>query len=346
MNSTAHIYDVGVHCALGCGYVPFMRAYADRDRVFVKSDTGPIGADGFPMTLSCAIAYSAVRNFEIRLQRLFAGGAEDLKARHVDWKPMPLVLIVPRWLKGHPLENSLSAWIVENYADLFDDVATVADGETLGLYEVMRGLQRASEQARFCAVGAIDSYMDAELLDLLALNDRILKRGTPHGLVPSEACVLTVIGSEEGEDRRGPLGTIKSIFTGFETENPLMPKLLIGRGLAKPLRQAFETVQPHRFMVDMNGERWRSEDVGFSLSGARVSDDLLTDFETPLAQTGDCGAANGLILMALALSAPHRNDQDTPEDVKVAQADLSIISLSHLDGPRCVAVVETYSRQG
>jgi 3-oxoacyl-[acyl-carrier-protein] synthase-1 len=343
MTSAAHVYAVGLHCALGDNYSTASEAYRAKQNNFMKSSRGPVGMDGRPITLSSAFPFDRVRNFELRLQRLFSGAVADVLVRQSEWPTMPLVLVVASWFKGHPMEARFCEWVVDTYPAVFNSVETVADGDTLGLVELVQGLQKIADgESEFVSVGALDSYMDAELLDLLALEGRLLSGFTPHGLVPGEACILLVLGHGTKLHPAVPLGSVRSVFTGFESEVVSKPAGVIGRGLAKPLRQAFDAFEPQRFLVDLNGERWRSEDVGFALSGARISDALSADFEVPLAITGDCGAANGLLLAAFALAPAETGAEDADNHQRDIGSGLAIVSTSHITGPRCVAVIQSY----
>lgn len=346
-NPSVEILGVGLHCPLGNGFSKACEAYRANGRNFVKSRKGPIGVDGVPMTLSCAIPFEDMRNFELRLQRLFAGAADDLAMINGP-KPVPLRLVVPRWLVNHDIGKKLRIWIGETYLSLFSSVEMLADGDTLALYEIVRGANEISAgQVPGLVIGAIDSFMDAELLDILAMNGRLYARQTPHGLVPGEAAALVLIGKADASNRA--VGALKAVFTGFEAEKFSAPQGIIGRGLAKPLRQAFETIAADRFLTDLNGERWRSEDLGFALSGALIPDPLLEDFETPLGNTGDCGAANGMVLASFALapktlqanSATGQNSNRMEDSMRA----MSIVSMSHPDGPRCVAAIESYRKK-
>lgn len=342
----AEIVGVGLNCALGNGFSEASVAYFANERNFVKSRKGPIGVDGAPMTLSCAIPFESVRNFELRLQKLFAGAADDLAAVGCP-KPVLLRLVVARWLANHDIGQRLQVWIRDNYSNLFSTVDMLVDGDTLALYEIVRGANEISEgKLPSLVVGAIDSFMDAELLDLLAMDGRIYGRQNPHGLVPGEAASLLLIA--RGGVASAPIGALTSVFTGFEPEKLSAPEGIIGRGLAKPLRQAFETIVPGRFLSDLNGERWRSEDLGFALSGALVPDSLLQDFETPLGHTGDCGAANGMLLASFALATkaykPKADDESDGVATDAAATVTSIVSTSHPEGPRCVAAIESYPK--
>jgi hypothetical protein len=337
----AGIMGVGLNCPLGQGLAAVGRSYREKERNFVKLAKGPVGLDGHPITLSCVISYTNIRNFELRLQRLFAGAVDALVESTPIKNPVALRLVVPAWLASNRLADLLRLWLQETYASCFSDVTFLVDGDTIALYEVARGLQDIQQgRAPALAVGALDSFMDAELLDLLAINGRLHGKTTPHGLIPGEAAALFLLAPSQQEGS-GRLGTILSVFTGYERENLYSSKAVIGRGLAKPLRMAFDAYAPARFLADLNGERWRSEDIGFALSGARVPDDLLGDFETPLGQTGDCGAVNSLILAAISLGIDPRKEQAGDEAEFKA---ISIVSLAHWQGARCVAVIR--SEQG
>lgn len=347
--AAVEILGVGLHCPLGKGFANACDAYFANGRNFTKSHKGPIGVDGMPMTLSCAIPFEDMRDFELRLQKLFAGATDDLMAAEA-FGPVPLRIVAPRWLVGHQIGKRLSLWIGDTYPHLFSDVEILIDGETLALYEIVRGANEISTgQFPALVVGAIDSFMDAELLDILAMNNCLYSRQTPHGLIPGEAAVLLLIGNTDDGGNHRPVGVLKSVFTGFETEKPSSPKGVVGRGLAKPLRQAFETFVPDRFLADLNGERWRSEDLGFALSGALIPEPLVQDFEAPLGNTGDCGAANGMVMASFALASNTRLASDAgeqdglPSDKSAPMR--SIVSTSHPDGPRCVAVIESYRKK-
>ncbi|BCH63512.1 hypothetical protein RvVAT039_07280 [Agrobacterium vitis] len=350
MNAFAQVYGIGINCPLGKSLADASKAYAANEHNFVKSEKGPVGADGASVTLSSVMPFEDVRNFELRLQRLFAGAVDDMIATlTIPSGPVAIRIVVPRWLARHKIGQSLMSWIGDTWPTVFTDVVLLADGDTLAAYELVKGLRQVAEgEVPAMAIAALDSYMDAELLDILAINDRIYKRGTPHGLVPGEAAVIVMIGSNAAFPDASPVGTVRSAFNGFETENLSAPQGIIGRGLAKPLRQAFEAFQPDRFLVDLNGERWRSEDLGFALSGALIPDRLLSDFETPLSNTGDCGAANGLVMTAFALCSPADiidPDVSAGDDQERRPSLLSILSTSHFEGPRCVIALERYGRE-
>jgi hypothetical protein len=343
MTASPGIVGIGLNCPLGQGLDAASHAYRTRARNFVKSARGPIGPDGHPVVLSCVLPYGTMRGYQERLQRLFAGAVEDLVSGAAVASPMALRLVLPAWLAGHDMAGRLRDWIMQTYPSLFHDVAFLADGATVALYEVARASQELENgETPGLIVGALDSHMDAELLDVLSATGRLYHRANPHGLIPGEAAVLFMLGTPGAESQA--LGTVRAAFTGYETENLSSPQGIIGRGLAKPLRQAFEKHVPDRFLADLNGERWRSEDIGFALSGARVPDALLADIETPIGRTGDCGAANSMVMAAMAL-APYTVNEAPAQTENITSATMSIVSAALWQGPRLVAVMEAFNGQ-
>lgn len=346
MTASAGIIAIGINCPLGRGLDTVGRAYKERQRDFSKSARGPLGPDGEPLVLSCVVPFDEIRNYELRLQRLFVGAASDFAVHSTALGPVSLRLVLPAWLVLHKLSDQLRDWIRETYSALFQDIEFLAEGDTVALLEVAKALQQIEAgDARNLFVGALDSHMDAELLDLLTISGRLYHRANPHGMIPGEAAVLFLVGETSSQDNGFALGTIKAAFTGYEKENLYSPNGIIGRGMAKPLRRAFETYVPDRFLADLNGERWRSEDIGFALSGARVPDALMADLETPIGQTGDCGAANSLITATIAL-APTFDEEPSAEATDIKPPSLSIISNASWQGPRLVTVLESFNRQG
>ncbi|MGV1770316.1 hypothetical protein ACQZ6B_09110 [Agrobacterium vitis] len=81
MNAVAQVYSVGIRCPLGKSL-----------------------ADGASVTLSCVMPFEDVRNFERRLQRLFAGAVDDMIATlTITSGPVAIRIVVPRWQAKHKI---------------------------------------------------------------------------------------------------------------------------------------------------------------------------------------------------------------------------------------------------
>ena len=337
--SGAVISGVGLCCSLGRTFAKAAKAYAAGDVNFEKSDK-VIGPDGMPLRLAPVFGFHDIHNYEIRLQRLFQCAMDDFAAQSGPAPaPMPLRLIIPGWLKGNAIEATFSEWIMAEYGERLISVELVSSENAMLLSDLARALLAVNEgEAPAMLVGAVDSFMHAELIDSLALNNRLLCRTQPHGVIPSEAAVLFRVCQPHVAAADAPGGEIAAVWTGRETENIADAKGILGRGLAKPFAAALSERTPHRLMIDLNGERWRSEELGFALAAVpALPDDLAADFETPPLFTGFCGCATGGVIAALALAdAPPGSG--APPDTEDGM-EWTVISTSHYNGPRAVALI-------
>ena len=339
MSGRTVLSGVGLCCSLGRTHADAATAYAEGDVNFEKSDK-VVGPDGMPLRLAPVFGLHDIHNYEIRLQRLFQCAMDDLAAQTgPEQAPMPLRLIVPGWLKGNPIETAFSEWVMAEYGGLLKSADLISSENAMPLSDLARALLAVGDGAApAMLVGAVDSFMHAELIDALALNNRLLCRTQPHGVIPSEAAVLFRVCQPHLAAADAPGGEIAAVWTGRETEPITDAKGILGRGLAKPFAAALGERTPHRLMIDLNGERWRSEELGFALAAAPpLPDDLAADFETPPLFTGFCGCAMGGVMAALALA-----DQPGGLDSRAEYPDgteWTMISSSQYNGLREVALM-------
>ncbi|MBA8880959.1 hypothetical protein [Phyllobacterium myrsinacearum] len=336
--SLADIRAIGVCCPLGMSLKETATSYQNGVRNFVKS-SDVIGPDGLPVRIAPVFAFNEPRNFELRLQRLFETAADDVKSQ-LPQKTVAadLRLIVPDWFMENPLREPLQNWILEQFGTWIRTVTFLSGKETIFLAELARALQSVSEEnSSDCFVGALDSLMHAELIDILTLQDRLLTKDNPHGVIPGEGAVIAYVAQVD-PGTEGALGTVLAAYRGYEEESFRKPIGVLGRGLAKPLALALRDVLPDRFMVNLNGERWRSEDISVALSASQpLPDHLAADFETPPLYCGECGVVTDAIMAALSLVPP----PDTLSNVS-SKSVITHIAISQRSGLRCVGIIERY----
>ncbi|MCF1505974.1 hypothetical protein L0F51_19625 [Afifella sp. H1R] len=336
------IVGVGLCCSIGHSFEAASAAYREGVRAFVKTDD-LIGPDGLSLRIAPVFAAHEIRNFEVRLQRLFGTAAADLSDQLGSWvKPTPLRLLIPAWLTDNPIATRLSEWIAATWPSLVASVELVSAKDAMALAELARGILAIREKKQEAViVAALDSFLHAELLDRLALDNRLLTREQPHGVIPSEAAVLFYLAEASAARPPRLLGRVLAAWPGRESEDVRRPQGLIGRPLARAVSIALARSMPDRLMVDLNGERWRAEELAVVLSAAPpLPDRLEADFETPPLTAGHCGAATGMLMAALAL-----NDQppgQTVEDGGREASETTLISTSQFDGLRAVALIERY----
>lgn len=226
--------------------------------------------------------------------------------------------LLTRWVGAVSSIEVVSGGPAEAFSELGFAAKAVLDGAT----EVL-------------LVGALESRINPFVLDSLTLDERLFLRGNPWGCIPGEACVLVLVG--RADPKSPALGDVLAIFRGQEDADLAAPRDIIGRGLARAFELASEFQAPYRVIMDLNGERWRAEELGFAVAcvagmgaGARIAQ-LAADPEAPTLQLGDCGTAMGLLLPALALAEPPQS---------VSSGPIALVSVSSRGGLRAVGFIE------
>jgi hypothetical protein len=340
MTGAAIVNGVGLCCSLGKTFAEATSAYAAGDMNFEKSDD-VVGPDGLGVRLAPVFGFHEMRDIEVRLQQLFRHALEDLVAQTGPWpEPLALRLLLPAWLADSPIAARLEAWVTGSFADRLASVSFAYSKDGMFLGEVAKGMAAVNEgHASAVVIGVVDSLLSAALLDGLALRNRLFCRLQPYGVTPSEAAVLLRLCLPELSVPAIPTGSVAGVWGGRETRNIEDPDGLIGAGLGRPFAAAFEKRVPDRLLVDLNGERWRSEEIGYAFVQAEnLPDDLAADFETPPGATGFCGCATGAVMAALALADAPASWRRLAEP-QVNGEEWSIVSASQYDGRRSVALI-------
>jgi 3-oxoacyl-[acyl-carrier-protein] synthase-1 len=167
----------------------------------------------------------------------------------------------------------------------------------------------------FALVVAFDVRSDSASLTAGLAAGRIIGPGRCWGYVPGEAGAAILLASESAVRRSGlrPQASLLLVASGREP-NPLGSAVpCVGRGLTDAIRLALgplpaNTCIRHVF-CDLNGERARADEWGFTTT--RIASRLRDpgDFVAPAVAWGDCGAASGLLLLALAAATREREEE-------------------------------------
>ncbi len=336
--TVAVITGAGLCCALGRSFAAAAAGYGAGERMFVK-DPAVIAPDGLPLRLAPVFGFHEIHNYQLRLERLFQAALDDLPATP-GAPSVPLRLVVPGWMEGRPILSHTLAAIAETNSGRFSEIQAVsADGSTV-LAELARGLDDInSARHGELIVGALDSLLHAEVIDMLALENRIFTRANPFGLTPSEAAVLFRL-APDSEDTA--IGVMQGAWNAHEPLDPVNPDGIPGRVLSGIFSEAARTLRPDRLMMDGNGERWRSAETAFVFSSCDgLSEDQTVNFEDPVLYTGYAGCATGGVMAALALGPRARHYWT--EDGRPASGDddheWTLVSISEYNGLRSVALI-------
>lgn len=188
-----------------------------------------------------------------------------------------------------------------------------------------------------CAVLAADSYFDPDTIDWLDGQKRIASSGIRNGFVPGEAAGCLVVAAHDTAKRLGlpRLAKVHDVRSAVEATADRMETESLGRALSEvfaavtaSLRLPDEAVD--RLFCDINGERHRTEEWGFTAlrAGAALR---TTDYITPVACCGDVGAASGALLCALAVQAWARGYAAGPRAAILCSSDGGLRSAALLE---------------
>jgi len=189
------------------------------------------------------------------------------------------------------------------------------------------------EKVDFVLAGGVDSYLAPETLEWLDEIEQLHSENNIYGFCPGEAAGFVLIGPAMA---CGDPGLIDIVGAGSSVEDNLIKTddICIGEGLARAIKAAAadlpEGTKLDRILCDMNGERYRGNEYGFSVLRTSDLHRDAADFEAPADCWGDLGAATGPLLAGLAIEA-HARDY--------APGPLSLLWASSEAGRRAAVVL-------
>jgi 3-oxoacyl-(acyl-carrier-protein) synthase len=178
---------------------------------------------------------------------------------------------------------------------------------------IVSALEKAQEWLRAgacdrCIVGAVDSLVDANVLDVLDRLGLLRTLGRAVGILPGEAASFHALDLPDSAAarRRGCRTIIRAPMLAAGSANPrLIPQPIERREtLATAISEAIAMVYAGQFagtvLTNLNGDEHRAQAWGATLARLRASHDLgelATWF--PCLSFGDVGAAVGCVSIAM-----------------------------------------------
>jgi 3-oxoacyl-[acyl-carrier-protein] synthase-1 len=176
------------------------------------------------------------------------------------------------------------------------------------------GLSRASAavaagERSLWLVGGVDSYLDADAIEWLEGDKRLMGVDVRGGFPPGEGAALLALASE-GMCRRlrlPSLATLASVALATESAEQDSDEGLQGKALGDVYARAGAALSQgelfEELVIDINDERCRTTDFGFALlrAGAYFRDG--NRYVTSVGQTGELGAASAAFNCVLATRA-------------------------------------------
>lgn len=164
-----------------------------------------------------------------------------------------------------------------------------------------------ADQAELYVILGVDSYSEYETLSWLDESRQLATSYHRGGFFPGEGAAALVVASDSVVRRFGfdSLAVVKEVSLAKEANLIKTDAICLGEGLTECVRKVLVNLHlPDEaiegIICDINGERYRSEEWGFTI--LRLPNAFLdpTGYELPSACWGDVGAASGPLFMALA----------------------------------------------
>lgn len=254
---------------------------------------------------------------------------------------LPLLVGLPAQRPG--LTNNLATKIIERLKNAddrscrFAEIGTIACGHSAGVMAIEEGCRKIRNgSAEFCLVGGVDSYLEPETLEWLDEEEQLHSEKNKWGFAPGEAAGFCLLTSQQTAEkyRISVLGVVLATAKDKEPDLIKADSVCTGEGLTKAFKQvlAFSNQKINQTICDMNGERYRADEFGFTI--LRTSEHFVDagSFQAPADCWGDVGAASGPLFVSLAVCAAQRG---------YAKGPFTLVWTSSERGERAAVLIQT-----
>jgi 3-oxoacyl-[acyl-carrier-protein] synthase-1 len=255
-----------------------------------------------------------------------------------------LALALPPPRPGQPpdLGEQILQAIAHKHSDNFVHTTRFEIGHAAGLVALDATMEAFSWQSiDACVVAGVDSYLAPETLEWIEECDQLHGAGPLNnawGFIPGEAAGAVLLATSVFAHQISAeiLGEVVGIGVSRESNLIKTDDVCIGKGLTHAFRQALLTLaqheQIHNVFCDLNGEKYRADEYGFS--SLRMKDRFCSasDFVAPADCWGDVGAAGSLLHVAMAVVCQLK---------RYGKGPLSMVWGSSESGERGAAVIRS-----
>lgn len=263
--------------------------------------------------------------------------------------PIGIFVALPEQRPGRP-PNLKSEFCVGLHASLekviqIESVTAEASGHAGGLVCMEQAMSLInSGKSKICLVGGVESYLEPETLEWLDDLDQLHSESAIYGFCPGEGAGFCLLVSPELAGRLDLQASIEllSAASAVETNRIKTETVCIGEGLSEAFKKTLsglpsESVRVDHIICDMNGERYRGNEFGFSMLRSSEYFAQESDFQTPADCWGDLGAASGPLFAVLAAYAAQKGYAPGPRTFLWASSE---------GGQRAAALLQATANDG
>lgn len=307
-----------------------------------------VDSEGEPMRVAQCAWMAAEALIDKRLIALLTDAVHDaatplVAAQAVGPKRGAVLLVnVPPLREGLPpkLDQLVHQALLQAFPNVFACIEVIQAGHAGG-FVALRSAQRVlAAGAPAAIVAGVDSFVQPETLEWLEETDQLHGAGPRNnawGFVPGEGAGAVLMMTRGEAKRIGltPFARIVGVGVGQESELIRSGSVCLGKGLTAAFEGAFGSL-PEGVVVtdvycDMNGEPYRADEYGFTVTRLRERFVSASDFIAPADCWGDVGAASAPLALMLASIAMQKG---------YAAGPLALVWGSSDAGERGAAVLE------
>ena len=251
-----------------------------------------------------------------RLVQLLVGALAELAEqaqRPLDVQPLPCWIGMAEPRPGMTAEavHACARAAAHALGTTTQSIHRIHQGHASGLMAIQGVAQQiAAGQAELGIAAGVDSYHDADTLDWLDQGGRLMSDSNRNGFPPGEAAGACLLASGEAVRRHGlpVLARVAAACTAVEPHPLPSLRLCTGEGLTAAVAGATERLRlPLEAITatycDINGERYRSEELTYTLLRTQGAFVDAHDYLCPANCWGDAGAASGPLFASLAVAS-------------------------------------------
>ncbi|WP_181790921.1 beta-ketoacyl synthase N-terminal-like domain-containing protein [Myxococcus llanfairpwllgwyngyllgogerychwyrndrobwllllantysiliogogogochensis] len=182
-------------------------------------------------------------------------------------------------------------------------------------------------EVEWCVAGGVESWLEAETLEWLDAREQLKSSIHRWGFIPGEGAAFCLLASGRAL-RRAKLTAQVDVLSATSVKDVHgagLDSVCVGEALTQALRTILQVLPPEvrvdQVACDLNGQRHRTDEYGFTVArlGARFRD--ATDVWTPADCWGDVGAASGPLLVNLVAASGQRRWAKGPRAVVWARSE-------------------------